>query len=304
MYLEKQPTTKKSKLEKMGWLVQQHTNGEEVTLNNKLQVNSVEFATSLLNHGFYIGEGELAPSSDELDSSWSDFKRTWRHLPTDTYMKDNGNYRQRRYSTMYYSAKLQQLVRKPYVPLYKSSLYNSFAGDLFRYFEMTEASLYSNSHFKRALTLALNTFNRCEALRGNAMPQWFIELDQYRVVAGENTLGKPSPEGTHSDGTSYFLLMLVERHNIQGGVSSVYDQKRHLVGQTTLKNPGDIMLIDDASVLHDVSDLSSSAEGGHRDILHISFTNLNAKKAIQRRFGLSDQEQQLLSSGEVDIQWI
>ncbi len=304
MYLEKQPTTKKLQLDKMGWLVQQHNNGEEVILNNKLQVNLVEFASSLLSHGFYIGESELAPSSDELDSSWSDFKRTWHNLPTDTYMKDNGTYRQRRYSTMYYSAKLQQLVRKPYVPLYKSSLYNSFAGDLFRYFEMTEASLYANKHFKRALTLALKTFNRCEALLGNTTPQWFVELDQYRIVAGETTLGKPTPEGMHSDGTSYFLLMLVERHNIQGGISSVYNSKREVIGQTTLKNPGDIMLIDDASVLHDVSDLISDSAGGHRDILHISFTNLNCSQAIQRRFGLSESELALLSSDEVQPQWI
>ena len=34
----------------------------------------------------------------------------------------------------------------------------------------------------------------------------------------------------------------------------------------------------------------------NRDILHISFTDLTAKSAIQRRFGLTDDEIQLVDN--------
>ncbi len=299
MYLE-QPLKIKPQLEKMGWLVRQHASGEEVILESKAASNVEEFSSSLLSHGFYVGSQQLAPSQHDLPTTWQAFAQTWQQLPTDVYMKDRGTYRQRRYSTLYYSQSERRVVRKPYMPLYKSSLYNHFAGDLFRYFEMTDASLFANKHFSRALSLALSTFNRCEMALGDGKPQWFIEVDQYRIVANPDALGKPTPEGTHSDGTSYFLLMLVERHNIEGGVSSIYDQNLTPVASTTLRYPGDMMLLDDARMLHGVTDISCGEGAGHRDILHLSFTNLNSRSAITRRFGLTDDE--FVAAAEVG-QW-
>lgn len=300
MYFEPITNTK-IQLEKMGWLVNKHQDGQHVDIDTKGLPKTEEFAAALLSDGFYVAQQMLAAAPSE-SRSWSEFRQYWDRLTTDEYMKDNGTYRKRRYSTMYYAAQANTVVRKPYMPLYKSNLYNSFAGNVFRYFDETESGLFENTHFKRALSLALTTFNHCQNLLGSAQPQWFVEVDQYRIVADNTRVGKPAPEGVHSDGTSYFLLMLVEKTNVEGGVSSIYDQDMELACTTTLQNPGDIMLLDDTRMLHGVSDLYSQLEGGHRDILHLSFTNLNSLHAIERRFGLNQDELEHIKTAKVN-QW-
>ena len=282
-------------LAQMGWLVTEHETVDKITLEAFDDDKTDKMATSLLNKGFYLKSKELGPHFSDISSSWYNFSSLWESLSTDQYMQDNGKYRKRSYSTMHYQGN-NKVALKPYMPLYKSSLYNNFAGDIYRYFDKTDPILYKNKYFKKALTLATHVFNECAKRKGNEHPEWFIEVDQYRVVADTDTHGKPTPEGIHSDGTSYFLLMLVDRQNIEGGVSRIYDGNEELLHETTLTYPGDMMLLNDLDMLHGVSDISSKMDYANRDILHISFTDLTAKSAIQRRFGLTDDEIQLVDN--------
>lgn len=276
--------------EKMGWLVKPHETVDEITLGAFNPEKIQNIASTLLSTGFYIGSKELGPHFLDLSSTWHSFSATWDMLSTDQYMQDKGKYRKRSYSTMYYSSQSEKVLIKPYMPLYKSKEYNHFAGDIFRYFDKTDPILYKNQYFQKALSLAASVFDQCEITAGNANPEWFIEVDQYRIEANASTNGKPTPEGIHSDGTSYFLLMLVDRKNIEGGISSIYTSDLELVGETTLAFPGDMMLIDDLRMLHAVSDINSNVDYANRDVLHISFTNLNSESAIKRRFGLTNSE--------------
>jgi len=280
-------------LAQMGWLIVEHETIDEINLNPRNDEKIGQIATHLLNDGFYVKSKALGPHFSDISSSWHCFCLLWESLSTDQYMRDNGKYRKRSYSTMHYDGG-NKVALKPYMPLYKSSLYNNFAGDLYRYFDKTNSILYKNQYFKSALSLATHVFNECAKQKGIEQPEWFIEVDQYRVVADVNTKGKPTPEGIHSDGTSYFLLMLVDRQNIEGGVSQIYDDKETLLHETTLTHPGDMMLLNDLQMRHGVSDISSKVDYANRDILHISFTDLKSKSAIQRRFGLSDEETHLV----------
>lgn len=276
--------------EKMGWLVVPHETADEITLG-KLEPEKIQnIASTLLSTGFYVGSKELGPHFLDISSTWYSFSSTWDMLTTDQYMQDKGKYRKRSYSTMYYSSKSEKALVKPYMPLYKSKEYNNFAGDIFRYFDKTNPILYKNQYFQKALSLAASVFDQCEITTGNTNPEWFIEVDQYRIEANGSTDGKPTPEGIHSDGTSYFLLMLVDRKNIEGGLSSIYTSDLDLVGETTLTFPGDMMLVDDLRMLHAVSDIKSTVDYANRDVLHISFTNLTSNHAIKRRFGLTNYE--------------
>jgi len=268
----------------VGWLVTPHNISEKVIYQSSHQHHENLLLDTLLTEGVAFKPSQWAQEDLHFDSNWREFKNHWDRLKIDNYMKDNGKYRERRYSTLFYDSN-NGVVKKPYMPLFKSSLYNSFAGDQFRYFAETELTLYSNYYFLNVLSLALDLFNTYE-IKDNKLPKWFIEVDQYRIKAEENRLGKPTPEGVHSDGTSYFLLMLVSRENIVGGESTIYNSEMDPVLHKTLKNPGDILLLNDRDMFHGVSDIATNSDKGHRDILHISFTNLNSDSAICRRFGL------------------
>lgn len=283
-------------LDRMGWLVKHHTNENQIKLSSITYIHSEieKIALAILSDGFYVGNETLGPSLLELDSSWPSFHSIWRALRTDNYMQDGGQYRKRSYSTMYSHS--NDVYKKPYMPLYKSNIYKNFAGNVSRYFDETDPTLYENKHFKSALTLALNTFNLCESKLGNIQPKWFIEIDQYRIVTENGGNGKPTPEGIHSDGTTYFLLMLVDRNNVEGGVSSIYDSEMNSVLTKKLTNPGDVMLINDTHMLHSVSDIKSTWENGNRDILHISFTNLDSMSSVKRRWGLTQPELELFNN--------
>ncbi|MDO6708977.1 2OG-Fe dioxygenase family protein [Photobacterium sp. 1_MG-2023] len=117
-----------------------------------------------------------------------------------------------------------------------------------------------------------------------------IEVDQYRILTNKHQLGKPTPEGVHSDGTNYFTLMLVQREGVKGGISSLYDCDMNLKKEVTLQYPGDTIMLDDKNMLHGVTEIEPIEESGVRDILHISFTNVMRPGSVKRRFGLGSEE--------------
>ncbi|ODS23989.1 hypothetical protein AB835_06170 [Candidatus Endobugula sertula] len=207
-------------------------------------------------------------------------------------MADGGKYRQRHYMTMLWDKPSDKGVLKmPYMPLFRASTYNSFAGGIRRYFATIEDGLFENIYFVQSLEYALNIFSHIESEKGRNKQEWFIDVDQYRIIADENTSGEPTPEGIHSDGTNYFLLMLVDRQNVAGGESSIHTADKELVTRVTLTNPGDMMLLDDERMMHGVSSVTSlNGQTAHRDIFHISCTNIHRPGAVERRFGLSSEQ--------------
>ncbi|WP_368502015.1 2OG-Fe dioxygenase family protein [Photobacterium sp. 1_MG-2023] len=83
-------------------------------------------------------------------------------------MADSGTYRLRRYSTLLYKSDSFSILKMPYMPLFKSSDYNSFAGDVYRYFEETDNAIYFNPYFQRVLNESLRVFISCENKHGRS----------------------------------------------------------------------------------------------------------------------------------------
>lgn len=82
------------------------------------------------------------------------------------------------------------------------------------------------------------------------------------------------PEGVHRDGVSYIIITMVERKNINGGLSTIYDSNKNEIGKVTLNNPLDTIMANDEKVFHGTTSIQIDKLGqeAHRDVLVVAFT--------------------------------
>ena len=196
---------------------------------------------------------------------WYEFGAAWDHLPKDPYLLDGGEYRYRRYSVFNYQHK--QLSILPHEPHFQTSYYNTIHGGIKRHLAEWKASCIDNPILKKIIAW-INT-----KILAEASQTWRIQAHQFRIVASQQHDGKPTPEGIHQDGADYVFIMLLQRHNIEGGVNYIYDNEKQILAKTTLEKAADCILLDDRSVYHSVSEITASNqhEVGLRDVLVLTF---------------------------------
>jgi len=77
----------------------------------------------------------------------------------------------------------------------------------------------------------------------------------------------------HRDGVDYVLVMLVERHNIASGTTTVHEIHGRELGAFTLTAPLDAALLDDSRVAHGVTPITpvDPSEPSYRDVLVVTW---------------------------------
>ena len=77
----------------------------------------------------------------------------------------------------------------------------------------------------------------------------------------------------HRDGVDYVLVMLVRRHNIASGTTSIHDLERRELGSFTLSAPFDAALVEDSRVFHGVTPVEPVDVDlpAYRDVLVATF---------------------------------
>lgn len=102
---------------------------------------------------------------------------------------------------------------------------------------------------------------------------WHIEAHQFRIVAKDDKTSLPTPEGLHRDGRHYILMTLIDRENVSGGVTTLYNDNKELVAEVTLQNSGDTFFVHDERMLHAVSPIKKllNSQDAYRDTLVITF---------------------------------
>ncbi len=219
---------------------------------------------------------------DQTNSLWLDvlkklptqlthFKQSWGNLPADNFLNDGGHYRYRRYAVFTWQADQQketgQLTLLPQEPHYQSTYRNAMNGGIYRTFEPFENSTLENPLFS-------NIINWCIAhISLNQEKSWRIQAHQFRIEANNKEIGKPTPEGIHRDGADFILIILLERNNIIGGESHIYDANKKLQFSAVLKTLGDAVLLDDRKVWHGVSEVHvlDDTNSAYRDVLVLTF---------------------------------
>lgn len=117
----------------------------------------------------------------------------------------------------------------------------------------------------------------CGAFNLDPNKQWHMDLHQWRMNCTANTSVACVPEGRHQDGHRFVGIFVVERHAVNGGMTTVYDRSGKAITELLI-SPGNGILLDDKHYLHATSEITAASENGYRDIFVVCINPWEAKK--------------------------
>ena len=186
---------------------------------------------------------------------------SWDNMPPDNYLKDGGRYRRRLHSSFVFER--NTLTQVPHRAHWQSVDYNALHGGMERWFEPMHTSTVAAPAWTQLLIALANT---AAQVRGTPHTKWCIEAHQFRIDTTDG-IGRPTPEGAHRDGVDFVAVFMVNRTDIKGGETRVFEANGPHGERFTLSEPWSLMLLDDTRMIHESTPIQPLAEGGHRDTL-------------------------------------
>jgi hypothetical protein len=169
-------------------------------------------------------------------AEWASFAASWDELGPDTYMADDGRYRRRRFAAFALSP--ERVVRKVHQPHHQSRDYNSLNGGIERWFGAVSEAITVHPVTLGLLNIGRKVFDALAP--GPDRPEaWHVELHQFRIEARTGQIRQPTPEELHRDGVDWVLVVLVDRKNVESGVTSIFGLDRCHLGDFALTDPFD-----------------------------------------------------------------
>ena len=223
-------------------------------------------AATLRQQGFVRLSPTRTAALAGIDAAdWSLLARHWDDLPPDPHLRDGGNYRFRRHASLRLTddgkAIAQRVQRAHWQPLD----YNALHGGFLRWFApVTDATLA-----EPGLQKLLFAFGQL-AVQAAGHPLPFVELHQFRIDTATG-IGRPTPEGAHRDGVDFVAVILIDRVDVRGGESRIFEADGPAGIRFTLLDPGSAVLLDDARVIHETTPLQPDGANGHRDTLVLTW---------------------------------
>ncbi|HEY5851389.1 MAG TPA: 2OG-Fe dioxygenase family protein [Lysobacter sp.] len=225
---------------------------------------------TLVRDGFSFVDGSVMRDLFEQRHAlhdWARFAASWDDLAPDAYLAAVGHHRRRRFA-VFSADRRGDIVRQPHQPHYQSRDYNNLQGGIERWFEPVLPEVAESSSLRTILAF-------CRDFYGELSPDvsgWHIEMHQFRIDARPGEPGQPTPEGVHRDGVNYVLVLLIDRHNIVSGTTTIHAADGHELGSFTLTHPMDAALVDDSRVFHGVTAVEAldPQQPSHRDVLVVT----------------------------------
>jgi hypothetical protein len=189
----------------------------------------------------------------------------WPDLPPDPHLRDGGHYRRRRHGCFVLEGTHVRSV--PHRPHWQPVEYNALHGGFQRWFDPLPPTLAADpgwSHLLRGLG------GVASALRGPRT--WYVEAHPFRIDTAGG-IGRPTPEGAHRDGVDLVVVVIVDRHNVKGGETRVFDATGPSGVRFTLQEPWSALLLDDARMIHETTPIQpiDAALPSWRDTLVLTF---------------------------------
>lgn len=205
-----------------------------------------------------------------LNHNSDKFAGYWDDLEPDKFMQDKGLYRKRRFGRYRYNTKSSSLsVIGGEHEFYQSEKINQLNGGKRRKFALASAN-FAN---ERILNGIVKHCVKIISIKKSLFESLTINTHLIRIVCGRGIVGLPTPEGIHRDGHCFVSQHLINRKNVYGGVSGIYNLNDEPVVHCQLFNFMDSILINDGIVKHDVSPVYSAdkTNEGYRDMLIIDY---------------------------------
>jgi hypothetical protein len=169
----------------------------------------------------------------------------WSELPPDPHLRDGGRYRRRRHGCFVVNAK--QVSPTPHRAHWQPVEYNALHGGIQRWFEPLPAVLAADPAWLRLLHGFAQV---ADGLRG--VQPWFVEAHPFRITTeGAGAIGRPTPEGAHRDGVDLVVVLIIDRHNVKGGETRVFDAHGPQGVRFTLSEAWSALVLDDERVIHE-----------------------------------------------------
>jgi hypothetical protein len=195
----------------------------------------------------------------------SSLRGTWNDLPRDTYLRDGGRYRSRRHSSFIHQLDGDMLQVVPQRAHWQPTDYNALHGGMERWFEPIDATVARTPAWGQLLRGLGTLFARLQPAA-----RWYIEAHQFRIDTAEG-IGRPTPEGAHRDGVDYVAILLVDRVNVRGGETRVFEAHGSAGVRFTMSEPLTTLLLDDARVVHETTPIQPDGAAGVRDTLVLTY---------------------------------
>lgn len=204
---------------------------------------------------------------------WRSFAAGWADLPLDTFMGDGGRYRRRRFAT--FDVADGTVRAKPPQPHFQASRHNHLNGGIDRHFAPIADAAATHPTFIALVHWCADVFAALSpAVRA---PRWHMEAHQFRIEAALGAAALPTPEGLHRDGVDWGFVLLLARHNVTGGVTTITGPDRRAIDRFTLTRPLEGHFLDDSRVFHEVSPIAATdpTQPAIRDVLVLTFRDVD-----------------------------
>jgi hypothetical protein len=210
----------------------------------------------LRSAGYAVLEPAAARAALELDARLDDLRGSWERLPRDPYLRDGGHYRARRHGSFIYTPGARELTPVAPRPHWQPTTYNALHGGMLRWFEPIEPSVVSAPAFCGLLASLGELFAQLQPVS-----RWYLEAHQFRIDTAGG-IGRPTPEGAHRDGVDFVAVALIARRHVRGGETRVFEAEGSRGVRFTMAQPGSMLLMDDARVIHETTPLQPEGAGG------------------------------------------
>ncbi len=231
-----------------------------------------EVAARIRAQGFAIVSAQevqaIVAMHDVSALQHAEFIGSWNALPTDEFLADGGKYRFRRHASLRLAyERAPQWIDEPYRPHWQPKTYNKLHGGVFRTFAEVKPATTANLLYRNIVSEFGAVFRAATADEART---WFVETHQFRIDARSGE-GRPTPEGAHRDGVDYVLLLMLGRRDIEGAVTTIYDNDGKLLAEFMLHEPFTAMLLDDNRVVHATTPFRASGQNPERDTLVVTY---------------------------------
>lgn len=190
---------------------------------------------------------------------------SFSQLPVDPYLK--GDYRFRRLS--HFQISHDRLTKLPHRAMLQSKTYNPLLGNVIREYAELDQDLVDLEEFQ---TLILEFFEFCR----RCSISHEVDVHQIRITADQK-VGNPAPEGIHRDGVDVVGIFCVNRDNITGGETHLYESKDRSPAFVKVLDPGELLVVNDHQFFHFTTPIQvQSAAGGVRDVFVLTCPGLPA----------------------------